>query len=116
MQRTISLMGVGMSRQKKSKSTSMNKDLQQWVSEDGQHQSHTKPNRKKSEKKPKGMCQICGLKMAKHVCIKCGKSVCNSCYVKLVGLCEKCLSKQTVREWKNKKPDWKKVLEVEWID
>jgi hypothetical protein len=50
------------------------------------------------------------------VCIKCGKSVCNSCYFNLVGLCEKCLSKETVDEWKNKKPDWEKVLGVDWVD
>jgi len=95
---------------------SMNEDLQQWLTEEEQVDLSRKIKTHLKEKKPHGMCQICGTKTAKAVCIKCGKSVCNSCYFNLVGLCEKCLSKETVDEWKNKKPDWEKVLGVDWVD
>ena len=62
------------------------------------------------------MCSICGVKTAKTVCIKCGKSICNSCYFHIVGLCQKCLSKETAEKWKSSKPDWEKILGVDWLD
>jgi hypothetical protein len=34
----------------------------------------------------------------------------------MVGLCQSCLSKETIEKWKNKKTDWKKILEVDWVD
>lgn len=101
---------------KKDGSKSMNADLQRWLTEEDQANLSKKIKTHLKDKKPHGMCQICGTKNAKMVCIKCGKSVCNSCYFNLVGLCEKCLSKETVDEWKNKKPDWEKILGVDWVD
>ena len=95
---------------------SMNDELKQWLSEKDQAELSKKIKTHLKDKKPHGMCQVCGTNDAKVVCIKCGKSVCNSCYFHLVGLCEKCLSKETVEEWKNKKPDWEKVLGVDWVD
>ena len=101
---------------KKDESKSMNEDLQRWLTEEDQANLSKKIKTHLKDKKLHGMCQICGTKAAKMVCIKCGKFVCNSCYFNLVGLCEKCLSKETVDEWKNKKPDWEKVLGVDWVD
>ena len=95
---------------------SMNDELKQWLSEKDQAELSKKIKTHLKDKKPHGMCQVCCTNDAKVVCIKCGKSVCNSCYFHLVGLCEKCLSKETVEEWKNKKPDWEKVLGVDWVD
>jgi hypothetical protein len=94
----------------------MNKELQQWLSDNDKEQIAQKISTQKNKKKPTGMCQICGLKSATYVCLKCGRSVCHSCYFTLVGLCEKCLSKETVEQWKHKKPDWEKVLGVDWLD
>ena len=101
---------------KKDGSKSMNADLQRWLTEEDRANLSKKIKTHLKDKKPHGMCQICGTKTAKMVCIKCGKFVCNSCYFNLVGLCEKCLSKETVDEWKNKKPDWETVLGVDWVD
>ena len=94
----------------------MNEELKQWLSESDQKELSKEIKKHQNKKKPKGMCQICGTTSAKVVCIKCGKSVCHSCYFDLVGLCEKCLSKETVDDWKRKKPEWKKVLGVDWVD
>ncbi len=95
---------------------SMNEDLQNWLTEEDQENLSKKIKTHLKDKKPHGMCQICGTKNAKAVCIKCGKSVCHSHYFNLVGLCEKCISKETVEEWKNRKPDWERVLGVDWVD
>ena len=103
-------------RVKKGKTNLMNEELEQWLSEKDQANLSKKIKTHLKDKKPRGMCQVCGTKNAKAVCIKCHRSVCNSCYFHLVGLCEKCLSKETVEEWKNKKPDWEKVLGVDWVD
>ncbi len=95
---------------------SMNEDLKQWLTEkDKQNLSKTIKTHKKI-KTPRGVCQVCGTNTANEVCIKCGRSVCSSCYFNLVGLCEKCLTKETVEKWKNKRPDWEKVLGVDWVD
>ena len=101
---------------KKNESKLMNDDLQKWLTEEDQANISKKIKTHIKDKKPQGMCQICGTKSAKMICIKCKKSVCKSCYFNLVGLCEKCLSKETVDEWKKKKPDWEKVLGVDWVD
>ena len=101
---------------KKDDKKSMNEDLQQWLNEDTRAELSRKIKTKLKDKKPHGMCQICGIKNAKAVCIKCGKSVCNSCYFNLVGLCEKCISKETVEGWKNRKPEWDRILGVDWVD
>jgi len=101
---------------KKFDSQAMNEELRKWLSESDQAELSKKIKTRLKDKKPHGICQICGKNDAKVVCIKCGKSVCNSCYFHLVALCEKCLSKETVDEWKKKKPDWKEVLGVDWVD
>ena len=94
----------------------MNEDLQQWLTAEAPEELTKKIKKHLKDKKPHGMCQICGTKNAKAVCIKCGKSVCHSHYFNLVGLCEKCISKETVEEWKNRKTDWQRVLGVDWVD
>jgi hypothetical protein len=100
----------------KSTTIMMNKDLEQWVSEGEKANISKIMNAKLKNKKPKGKCTICRVHPAKSVCIKCGNSVCSSCYFTMVGLCQSCLSKDTIEKWKNKKTDWKKILEVDWVD
>jgi len=73
----------------------MNKDLEQWVSEEERANISKIMNAKLKDKKPKGKCIICRVHPAKSVCIKCGNSVCSSCYFTMVGLCQSCLSKET---------------------
>jgi len=100
----------------KTMTVTMNKDLKQWISTEDHAgisetlQTHTK------ERKPRGKCGICRVHPAKAICIKCGGSVCTSCFFTMVGLCQNCLSKETIEKWKNKKTDWKKILDVDWVD
>ena len=117
------LMGDVMEKQTNKSNTiennnmnSMNEDLKQWLNKEDQADLSKKIKKHLKDKKPHGMCQICGMKNAKAVCIKCGKSVCHSHYFNLVGLCEKCISKETVKDWKKIKPDWQRVLGVDWVD
>lgn len=94
----------------------MNTDLKQWVSSEEQAEISKTIQEQLKDKKPKGKCDICRVHQAKSVCIKCGNSVCSSCYFTMVGLCQNCLSRDTIEKWKNKKTDWKKILEVDWVD
>ncbi|DAC72378.1 MAG TPA: hypothetical protein DSN98_05485 [Thermoplasmata archaeon] len=94
----------------------MNEDLKQWVSAEEQANISKTVHERLKDKKSKGKCDICRVHPAKSVCIKCGNSVCSSCYFTMVGLCQNCLSKETIEKWKNKKTDWKKILEVDWVD
>jgi hypothetical protein len=94
----------------------MNEDLKQWLSAEEQADISRTLDVKLKEKKPKGKCNICRVHPAKSVCIKCGNSVCSSCYFTMVGLCQNCLSKDTIEKWKNKKTDWKTILGVDWVD
>jgi hypothetical protein len=94
----------------------MNEDLKQWVSDGEQSEIIKAMHVKFKDKKPKGKCDICRVRSAKSLCIKCGNFVCSSCYFTMVGLCQTCLSKVTIEKWKNKKTNWKKILEVDWVD
>jgi len=94
----------------------MNEDLKQWISAEEQADISKAVHDRLKDKKPKGKCDICRVHPAKSVCIKCGNSVCSSCYFTMVGLCQNCLSKDTIEKWKNKKTDWKKILDVDWVD
>jgi hypothetical protein len=93
----------------------MNKDLKQWVSAEEQAAISKTIDEKLKDKKPKGKCSICHIHPAKSICIKCGCFVCSSCYFTMVGLCQNCLSKETIEKWKNKKTDWKNILGVDWV-
>jgi len=100
-----------------SNSSIMNEDLKNWVLESFDDKSSS--NKKQSsfaKKKPKGKCEICGEKSSKAVCLKCGRSVCNTCCFNIIGLCKKCLNKDAVEKWQEKYPDWEKVLGVKWVD
>jgi len=93
----------------------MNKELQDWIKESKDKiQSGKKEDY--SMKKPKGMCHICGENLAEAVCIKCGRSVCKSCYFKLIGVCKKCVPKEISDKWDGSKPDWEEELGVDWVD
>jgi len=96
-------------------SDSMNEDLKKWLQE-------TKNDIKKVEKtqdfsniEPKGMCQLCGEKKSRSICIKCGKSVCNSCYFKLIGVCKKCVPQDISGKWDGSRTDWEKKLGLKWV-
>ena len=95
--------------------TSMNEELRKWVAESKEEIKKTSNKRKKSNKKPKGKCGICGEKTATSICLKCGKSVCNSCYFKLIGVCKKCIPAEVASKWEGSRPDWEKELGVEWV-
>lgn len=96
---------------------SMNKELELWIKE-MEEKKKLKETVKESKKrwKPKGKCEICKARDAKFVCIKCNRVVCTSCYFNIVGLCQKCISKDVVEQWKQKNPDWEDIIGIEWID
>ena len=96
---------------------SMNKELLEWLKEskDKIKDKKKKKSRENSDKQPKGNCIICGKNKAKFVCLKCNNSVCPSCYFNIIGVCKICVPKEYVDIWEKKNPDWKKVLEVDWI-
>ncbi len=98
------------------KNVSMNEELQKWIKETKNDIKASKTTKGKSTKKPKGMCEICGEKNAKSVCLKCSRSVCGSCYFKLISVCKKCVPKETAAKWEGKVPDWEEILGVEWVD
>jgi len=100
----------------KKSTVEMNEDLKEWLSSEEQAMISKTLEEKLKDKKPHGKCSICRVNQAKVVCIKCGESVCRSCYFTMVGLCQNCLSKNTVEKWKNKKTDWEKILDVDWVD
>jgi hypothetical protein len=98
---------------------SMNKELQEWLKETKKEINDIKEINKTSkidEKKPSGFCKLCGNNIAKFNCLKCGKSVCPSCYFNILGICKKCVPEEYVEKWEAKKPDWEKILGVEWLD
>ena len=95
--------------------SSMNKELQEWINEAKDKVESTKKSKDKQKKTPSGKCEICGEKTAKVVCIKCNRSVCKSCYFKLIGVCKKCVPKDIAGKWDGSSTDWEKELGVEWI-
>jgi hypothetical protein len=99
--------------------TSMNKELRDWINETKSDVSkliEKEKNKNSPENRPKGLCKICGKNQAKFVCLKCQNSVCPSCYFKLIGICKLCVPKEYVEKWEKKNPNWRKILEIEWID
>jgi len=103
-------------KNKKNQFSSMNEDLKQWLTEEEKLNLNEKIKTHKKMKKPHGMCKICKVNKASEVCIKCGNSVCNTCYFNIIALCQNCLTKESVEKWKHRKPDWEKVLGVDWVD
>ena len=108
-------MAKTSSNAEKDKSVKMNEDLEDWVNETAEDFSEDIDS-SHDTKKPKGKCTICGTQVATAVCVKCGRPVCNSHYYHIIGVCEKCLSKETVEKWKKHNPNWKKMLGVDWLD
>lgn len=95
------------------KSIIMNEDLKDWISAEEQAAITKTLDTHHKEKKPKGKCTICRIRHAKFVCVKCGNSVCSSCFITLVGLCQECLSQETLDQWKHKKTDWNEIVTTE---
>jgi hypothetical protein len=93
--------------------TSMNEELRKWMRE-VEHETKASKD-KKTKKKPTGKCEICGEKTATSVCLKCEKSVCKSCYFKIIGVCKKCIPPEIANKWDGSHPDWEKELGVEWV-
>ncbi len=100
---------------KKQESARMNEDLEEWLHEAPEKIPEDTESASQA-KKPKGKCKICGAHSATAVCVKCGKPVCNDHYYHIIGVCEKCLSKDTVEKWKKHNPNWRKMLGVDWLD
>jgi hypothetical protein len=96
--------------------SSMNKELYQWIRETKKDIKESKKDKEEFNKKPSGPCSICGDKPAKTICLKCGDAVCLSCHFKIIGVCKKCVPKETAEKWEGKPPDWEKILGVEWLD
>ena len=94
---------------------SMNEELRKWLKESKDAIKISKEKKGKS-KKPSGKCQVCGEKTATAVCLKCDRSVCKSCYFKIIGICKKCVPKDIAGKWDGSHPDWEKQLGVEWVD
>ena len=94
---------------------SMNKELHRWINESKKNLKNYK-NKKDENKKFSGSCQICGVKKAEFVCLKCSRSICKSCYFKIIGICKMCIPKNIAKKWDGTTPDWEKKLGVEWID
>ena len=102
--------------EKKNISVKMNEDLEDWLNDSSKKSSEDRESIHTLKKKPTGKCKICGTHPATAVCVKCEKPVCNSHYYHIIGVCEKCLSKETVEKWKKHNPNWKKLLGVDWLD
>jgi len=100
----------------KADSMSMNEELRRWLMETKEEIKASEKTESASKKKPSGKCQVCGERDAKVVCLKCGRSVCTSCYFKIIGVCKKCVPSDIAEKWEGKYPDWEKVLGVEWVD
>jgi hypothetical protein len=93
----------------------MNEELKRWIQESKEEVKSLERNKDKVMKKPTGVCQICGKKKAEHVCIKCEKFVCKSCYFKIIGICKKCVSSSISDKWDGSCPDWEEELGVDWV-
>ncbi len=98
----------------KKRKDSMNEELRKWLEES--KKDIKKYKRKTKTKEPSGKCQICGEKKSDFVCIKCEKSICKSCYFKIIGVCKKCVPSEIAARWEGSQPDWEKELGVEWVD
>ena len=98
------------------KESSMNEDLIRWVNESKKEVKKSKSESKKSHKKPSGMCQICRKRKATSVCLKCNRSVCSSCYFKIINVCKECIPQHIAKKWDGSNPDWEKELGVDWVD
>ena len=95
---------------------SMNEELKKWLEENREIKLGVKQKDVKKAKKPSGKCKICGKRKAEHVCIRCGRSVCSSCYFKIIGVCKKCVPPEIAAKWEGKVPDWEEILGVEWVE
>lgn len=93
----------------------MNKELQKWVNEYKKNIKNVKTKKQESNK-PSGICQICGIKQSDSVCLKCGRSVCKSCYFKIIGICKMCIPKHIAKKWDGTIPDWEKKLGIKWVE
>ena len=97
------------------KKVSMNKELQKWINDSKKDLKNLKSKKGKSLK-PSGKCQICSVKQAEFVCLKCKRSVCKSCYFKIIGICKNCIPKEIAKKWDGSLPDWEKKLGIKWVE
>jgi len=86
----------------------MNDELKRWIQEYNKQFESIEENKDIVSIKPSGKCQICGENTAEHVCLKCEKFVCKSCYFKIIGICKKCVSSGISNKWDGSCPDLEK--------
>ena len=94
----------------------MNDELKRWIQESNKQFESIEENKDIVSIKPSGKCQICGENTAEHVCLKCEKFVCKSCYFKIIGICKKCVPSSISDKWAGSCPDWEKQLSVDKVD
>jgi len=94
----------------------MNRELQDWIKETKQDLPKKEETEDHKLGEPTGKCDICGENAAKFICMKCEKSICPSCYFKLIGICKNCVPADIAEKWKGNQPDWEKILGVKWVD
>ena len=94
---------------------SMNEELRRWMEETKNEIINKEKSKNSAKKKPSGMCQLCGERSSEFICLKCEKSVCKSCYFKIIGVCKKCVPKEIAGKWDGSRPDWEKKLGVRWV-
>lgn len=94
----------------------MNKEMQEWIKETHKQYKNKPKKTQQTTKKPTGHCAICGNNKAEAICLKCDRSVCSTCYFKIIGVCKECVPKDIAERWEGKQPDWEKELGVEWVD
>ncbi|MCD6171785.1 MAG: hypothetical protein J7J36_05175 [Thermoplasmata archaeon] len=77
----------------------MNKALEEWAKE-----HDVKIEKDSKEEEIDGMCEICGIREAKHVCIKCGRKVCSADFWTMLGICKLCLPEAEMKKWRKEHP------------
>ncbi len=93
----------------------MNKEMREWLKETKKQYKDAPKKESHKENKPKGFCAICGNHKAEAICLKCNRSICSTCYFKIIGVCKECVPKDIAERWEGKQPDWEKELGVEWV-
>ena len=84
----------------------MNKELREWLIEHGCPEGTMNHESEDPVQPISGKCNICEARMAKYRCMKCGKSICSTCYWVMFGLCEQCISPEMMKKIRNSKRNY----------
>ncbi len=104
-----------MSKESSNSDKSMNKDLREWIRETKHTFTRIKEEGVQHTKRPLGKCSICKNNRAQFICLKCGQSVCPSCYYTLIGICKTCIPTEIAEKWDRTHPHREKQRNEEWI-